>query len=511
MSYRIYLECLLFFLVVATASACKEDSGIGRDGEADAGADGDTDGDTDADTDADTDTDTDADADGDGDGDADDCPTGENLATYGDWIGCDPLTHDDDPYDIQGSWYIFGDGGGSCATTSTECDETGCRFHGRTLDSGDYDADWGCGMGLGLNTDYPDPDNTGVNNKLPFAGEADCFAMTIEGSSGGAEVRIMFTQFEDNEDRVSPFIPIGPVDGSWDSPSVCFDDAACPTWDSNCEDTGDNYDLQIQVAGGDAAGSFDLKLTRLIPNAGSVVDPVGDCPAMTGTGRSCSQYPEAAVTADGKQYYVVGNAWGPGSGDNTQCINWTGTNFTIESQTASNVGSPEPVSYPSVILGRKGNISSQNSGLPIQVSAISSIETGFHTNSGSISGTFNAAYDIWTSSNSGGSTAEYFVMLWPKTVGSISPAGQVTGSVSIEGYQWEVWTGGTGQGNAPYIAYKLTSGVDDLDVDLAPFFQDAVANRGLPSNQWIINIQAGFEIWGGGGGLECECFWADVR
>jgi cellulose 1,4-beta-cellobiosidase len=259
-------------------------------------------------------------------------------------------------------------------------------------------------------------------------------------------------------------------------------------------------------------GTFDLKVTKFVPNTDSgIVDPTGECPTMQANGSSCIQYPEASVMADGKQYYVVGNAWGPGSGPNTQCIEWNGTNFKITSQTANNANGPEPVSYPAAILGHKGPINTTGSGLPIQVSAINRIDTGFHTNASTVSGTFNAAYDIWTNSNSGGSTAEYFVMLWLQNVGNKQPAGSLTTSIQLEGYTWAVWTGGTGEGGGKYIAYVLQGGADSIEVNLKPFFDDAVASRGLPSSQYVINIQAGFEIWGGGAGLESQCFWADVN
>jgi hypothetical protein len=219
------------------------------------------------------------------------------------------------------------------------------------------------------------------------------------------------------------------------------------------------------------------------------------------------------VQGNGKQYYVVGNAWGPGSGNDTQCIEWNGTSFKITKQTASNAGNPAPVSYPAAILGKKRDLATSNSGLPVSASSFTSIDTGFHTNAGTVSGNFNAVYDIWTNSNSGSGDAEYFVMLWLRTVGGNQPAGSATGNVQLEGYQWQVWTGGSGEGTGPntYIAYVLQGGADSIDVDLKPFFQDAIANRGLPSNQYIINVQGGFEIWSGGTGLESECFWANVN
>jgi hypothetical protein len=491
MKYACFL-CLPLLIGLAAASACSDE---------DSGRSGPT---TDLDADTDVDTDADADSDSDADGPSG-CPQDPNLAVHGDWIGCDPQTHDDDPYEIQGAWYIYGDTGGSCASTATECDATGCRLHGRTLASKDYDSDWGCGLGLGLKTDPGDV-------KVPFTGAATCFDIAISGSSGGAQVRIGFTQFLDNTGRVSPFMPVGEITDSW-AGQVCFDTVECPSWEGvNCQMTGDNYDLQIQVAGGDNEGTFDLKVTSLVPNSDpGFTDPVGNCPAMQVNGSSCTQYPEVLVKADDKPYYVVGNAWGPGSGENTQCIEWNGTNFTITSQTADNINGGQPVSYPSAFLGKKTGLATSGSGLPVQVSAFNSITTGFHTNASTISGTFNAAYDIWTNADPNAGNANYFIMLWLENKGTKVPAGSPTDNVSIQGYQWQVWTGGTGEGGGKYIAYVLQGGADAIEVDLKPFFEDAMANRQLPQNQYIINIQAGFEIWSGGTGLESECFWADVE
>ena len=365
-------------------------------------------------------------------------------------------------------------------------------------------------MGLALKA-IPAEEDGDEEQKFPYDGDATCFDIVLEGTSDKAEVRLNVTQFLDNDGKVSPFMTIGQVEDSWEG-QLCFDTVECPSWDDIiCDMTGDHYDIQIQVAGGVTNSNFDLKVTSFVPNSDpGVVDPTGDCPAMQVNGSSCNQFPEVKVKADGKEYYVVGNAWGPGSGDGTQCIEWMGTNFKITSQSASS-NQAQPVSYPAAILGKKGNLATANSGLPIQVSAIQSIETGFHTNATQMSGTYNAAYDIWTSSNAGAGNAEYFVMLWLENKGNKQPAGTATANVNIENRQWQVWTGGTGEGGGKYIAYVLQGGADSIEVDLKHFFDDAVANRGLPGNQYVVNIQAGFEIWSGGAGLESKCFWANVN
>jgi hypothetical protein len=101
--------------------------------------------------------------------------------------------------------------------------------------------------------------------KHAFDGSATCFALTITGDSGGNKVRVGFTQFQDTTDRVSPYIEIHSINGTW-TDTVCFADVACPTWATTeqCELTGENYDLQFQVVGGEAEGSFDLCVNSII-------------------------------------------------------------------------------------------------------------------------------------------------------------------------------------------------------------------------------------------------------
>ena len=88
---------------------------------------------------------------------------------------------------------------------------------------------------------------------------------------------------------------------------------------------------------------------------------------------------------------------------------------------------------------------------------------------------------------------------------------QVLGSVlgAIAAHRGEI---GEQPSGAPYVAYRATSGLDNLEVDLKPFLDDSTNREGGPSGgEYVINIQAGFEIWSGGAGLSCDCFWANVN
>lgn len=437
------------------------------------------------------------------------CPTGSDLAvvhTNGNWIGCDPESSTDNPGGVQGAFYLYGDGK-SCDDTAVPCDAQGCHLKGTSID-GDPGKDWGCGLGLGLNTDVDEV-------KHPYTA-AKCFDVVLEGSTGGLDLRIAFTQHDGTgATKVAPFRNIAAFDNGW-SGEVCVTDVSCPSWsleDNMCEETGSAYDLQIQVAAGEMDAEYNLTLKSLIPKTDSSVvvnDGMGP-KVMTVSGSGCDNYHTARVGADGQEYVLINNVWHPQAAAQQQCIEYNGTSFTITSQGGTS-NDDMPMSFPAVILGRKAEHVTTGGGLPIQVSAVQSIETGFKIKAAGISGTFNAAYDIWIDANKdyNGNGPNYFLMLWPWTQGNIQPAGSITANVTIEGVKWNVWTGGVGQGNGKYIAYQAAN-TESLHVDLKPFLDDAVASHGLPATSYVLNVQAGFEIWSGGVGLKSEYFYANVK
>jgi hypothetical protein len=119
----------------------------------------------------------------------------------------------------------------------------------------------------------------------------------------------------------------------------------------------------------------------------------------------------------------------------------------------------------------------------------------------------NAAYDIWfnqtstlTSQPNG---AE--VMIWLNHQGVIQPFGSRVATVAINGAQYEVWTGNQSAWRiVSYVASSPVTAVTNLN--LMPFFQDAVSRRSLDPSWWVIDIEFGFEIWTGGQGLAVSDF-----
>lgn len=220
-----------------------------------------------------------------------DCTPGETdlmpiaaATDTGNWIGGIDSATEDNPCGVQGAFYAYSDTGADGAnggsddslqspkwlegtTYDNPCADGKCCIKGSTVlwpkaESGgsvDYTLNWGAGLGLSLG-------DGGESNpgKSAYAGTAKGFRIKLSGSLGGGQtVRIMYTQSE--TDTSAPFTPttkLGEAD-------YLFEDAACPSWATDCTDTGYGgptpYDLQVQVAGGDDAGDFEVCIDSLIP------------------------------------------------------------------------------------------------------------------------------------------------------------------------------------------------------------------------------------------------------
>ncbi|MFK3979986.1 cellulose binding domain-containing protein [Micromonospora sp. NPDC050397] len=236
--------------------------------------------------------------------------------------------------------------------------------------------------------------------------------------------------------------------------------------------------------------------------AGSLVAIVAAGPAQADT-QICEQY--GSTTIQGR-YVVQNNRWGTTA---QQCINVTDTGFSVLSQQGSAPTNGAPVSYPSVYLGCHYGNCSPGSNLPIQVSRISSATSSInYTYVGGA--TYNASYDIWldpTPKTTGVNQME--IMIWFNRQGSIQPIGSRTGSATVGGRSWEVWTGNNGGNNV--ISYLAPSAITSWSFSVLDFVND-VRNRGAITNSWYLtSIQAGFEPWQGGAGLGVNSFSASVN
>lgn len=217
----------------------------------------------------------------------------------------------------------------------------------------------------------------------------------------------------------------------------------------------------------------------------------------------CDQF---GTTTIGGKYVVQNNRWGSSQ---PQCINVTATGFSITQQDGTGNLSGAPVSYPSVYLGCHYGNCSPSSPLPAQISQITSATSSISDTYPS-SGTYDAAYDIWlnaTTDVSGVQDTE--IMIWLNHTGSIQPVGSQTGTATLAGHTWTVWTGNNGQNNV--VSY-VQSGLTSLNFSVMDFIRDTLSrNSAYGTTAWFLtSIQSGFEPWIGGVGLSVNTFSASV-
>ncbi|MDR7279027.1 GH12 family glycosyl hydrolase domain-containing protein [Catenuloplanes atrovinosus] len=217
----------------------------------------------------------------------------------------------------------------------------------------------------------------------------------------------------------------------------------------------------------------------------------------------CEQYGSTTIQ---NRYVVQNNRWGTSA---QQCINVTGSGFSITRQEGVGNTSGAPVSYPSVFLGCHYTNCSPGTNLPIQVSAINSATSSIDYTF--VSGaTYNASYDIWldpTPKRDGVNQME--IMIWFNRQGNIQPIGSPVGSATVGGRTWEVWQGSNGSNNV--ISYVAPSAITSWNFSVLDFIND-VRSRGAITNSWYLtSIQAGFEPWIGGAGLAVNSFSAAVN
>jgi hypothetical protein len=236
----------------------------------------------------------------------------------------------------------------------------------------------------------------------------------------------------------------------------------------------------------------------------------GGAGSLTGSGTLTGQYESTHVQRDGKDYVVQNNVWGASA---AQSVKYVGNTFEITQQTGSNGGQGAPVSYPSAFIGSNNNRTTTGSNLPKQISTIQSVQTSWSTNAGSVSGTYNASYDVWFSTGAGGdagSPSGGYLMVWLYDPSSAQPIGELqSGSFSSAGGTFDVWFGYNN--SKPCVSYLYRGNTTSLSFDLNLFIKDAVS-RGYLQNSWYLtNVFAGFEIWNGGVGLKSTAFYVDVK
>jgi hypothetical protein len=187
-----------------------------------------------------------------------------------------------------------------------------------------------------------------------------------------------------------------------------------------------------------------------------------------------------------------------------ECVNISGLGFTITTADFTNATNGAPATYTSIYRGCHWGTCTTSNPFPIEENNIASASTSVSITQPSGSQN-DSAYDIWfnqTSTTSGQPNGTE-VMIWINHQGAPQPFGSQVATATINGASYEVWTGNEGWN---VISYVATSPVTSANLNLLPFFADAVSRGSLESTWWLIDVEYGFEVWTGGQGLAMSGF-----
>ena len=220
---------------------------------------------------------------------------------------------------------------------------------------------------------------------------------------------------------------------------------------------------------------------------------------------TCDQF--GATPVDGGRYIVQNNEWNSNS---PQCVNTTGgTGWTVSTGDQNAGTDGPPGSYPSIYRGCHWGRCTTGSGLPVQVSRLGPASSSWSTTEPQ-SGAYDTSYDIWFNSTptTSGQPDGAELMIWLNSRGGVRPAGSMVGTATIDGATWQVWK--TRMNSWNYIAYvreSPTTAVNGLDI--RAFTQDAESRGSVQPSWYLMDVEAGFELWQGGHGMTTNSFSFD--
>jgi hypothetical protein len=239
--------------------------------------------------------------------------------------------------------------------------------------------------------------------------------------------------------------------------------------------------------------------------AGGIVAVV--VPAVSSQAATTTLCNSQTAPAAGGSYTIQNNEWGSSA---AECITTDGNaDFTVANSSIANATNGAPGGYPSIYKGCHWGACTPSSGMPIQVSNLGSgaATTSWSTTQPGGSSAYDVAYDIWfnqTPTTSGQPNGAE-LMVWLNHNGPVQPFGsQVASNVSVGGHTYNVWFGNQGWNT---ISYTMTSGATSVsNLDIGQLAANAVS-RGYIQNSWyLIDVEAGFELWQGGAGLATNSF-----
>jgi chitodextrinase len=229
--------------------------------------------------------------------------------------------------------------------------------------------------------------------------------------------------------------------------------------------------------------------------------------AVTPNTTSCTSTatPTGTTSIQGGEYIIQDNEWNSTA---EQCLNYTaGTAWSLSTANFNLPTNGAPATYPSIYKGcHWGLCTPTNDTMPIQVSDLGTATTSWSTTQPA-TGAYDVAYDIWFNSTptTPGQPNGTELMIWLNSRGGVQPFGGQTGTANVDGDNWNVWTGQ--QTSWKIISYVLNpGGTSFTNLDVKALIEDAVARGSINPSHYLIDAEAGFEVWQGGQGLATNSF-----
>ena len=214
---------------------------------------------------------------------------------------------------------------------------------------------------------------------------------------------------------------------------------------------------------------------------------------------------------DSSDYTVENNEWGSSE---PECSTPEGaTGFKVANSAIANSTYGAPGGYTAIYKGCHWGQCTRDSGLPIKVADITpgKVTTSWSTTQPGGSNDYDVAYDIWfnQTAKTDGQPNGTEMMIWLNHNGPVQPFGSKSASnVSIGGRSYDVWYGNQGWNTVSYTMNTGTTSVTNLD--LQPLIADAISRGWISPSWYLIDVEAGFEMWHGGQGLATKSFGVDV-
>jgi glycosyl hydrolase family 12 len=245
--------------------------------------------------------------------------------------------------------------------------------------------------------------------------------------------------------------------------------------------------------------------------------------AVTATSCSSASPPaERAQTLCGSQrtrvasgaYIVQNNRYGT---TKPECVSLAGgTAFRVSRSSILMPTDGGPGGYPSIYQGcHWGQCTS--GGLAAHPVLVADLTPGKVTTNWSTTqpgtGTYNVAYDIWFNKTprASGQPDCTELMVWLNHTGGVEPFGSpIAAGVSVGGHTYDVWGGPQHWGRT--ITYLMTTPVRSVTgLDVGVLARNAEQRGYLPRSCYLIDVEAGFELWQSGTGLATKSFSVRLR